>query len=111
MKIVQKMKNPRIQEKPHQIQSNEKQNHHQSKEKKSNAPFRRIKAEEIQLDQRVADNSFLAKGGAQGSYGHKAHMDLIVTRGKAFTKEKNKKKRGSYRGGIIDTTSHSIKFD
>lgn len=28
-----------------------------------------------------------------------------------FQKEKNKKKRGSYRGGIIDMASHSIKFD
>ncbi|PIA19066.1 hypothetical protein COEREDRAFT_90951 [Coemansia reversa NRRL 1564] len=36
--------------------------------------------------------------------------DLIVTRGKAFTKEKNKKKRGSYSGGRITMTSHSIKF-
>ncbi|KAG0145195.1 hypothetical protein CROQUDRAFT_46122, partial [Cronartium quercuum f. sp. fusiforme G11] len=86
-------------------------NRFDSGQKKSNAPFRRVRAEEIQVDQRVADNGFLAKGGAEGSYGHKAHMDLIVTRGKAFTKEKNKKKRGSYRGGIIDTTSHSIKFN
>jgi hypothetical protein len=41
----------------------------------------------------------------------KAHEDLIVTKGKGFTKEKNKKKRGSYRGGQIDFQSHSIKFD
>ena len=31
-------------------------------------------------------------------------------KGKNFTKEKNKKKRGSYRGGTIDQGSHSIKF-
>ncbi|KAH9821076.1 SRP40, C-terminal domain-containing protein [Melampsora americana] len=111
MTIVQKTKNQRAQKTLSQILSNVKQNLRQSKQKKSNTPFRRVKAEEIQLDQRVADNSFLAKGGAEGSYGHKAHMDLIVTRGKAFTKEKNKKKRGSYRGGIIDMASHSIKFD
>ncbi|PLW18129.1 hypothetical protein PCANC_12723 [Puccinia coronata f. sp. avenae] len=55
------------------------------KQKKTNAPFRRVKAEEIALDQRLSDNSFLAKGGAEGSYGYKAHQDLIVTRGKAFT--------------------------
>jgi hypothetical protein len=34
-------------------------------------------------------------------YGAKAHKDLIVTRGAGFRKEKNKKKRGSYRGGEI----------
>ncbi|KAI5900482.1 uncharacterized protein SCHCODRAFT_02481850 [Schizophyllum commune H4-8] len=34
-------------------------------------------------------------------YGARAHQDLIVTRGAGFRKEKNKKKRGSYRGGDI----------
>jgi hypothetical protein len=34
-------------------------------------------------------------------YGKRAHQDLIVTRGAGFRKEKNKKKRGSYRGGEI----------
>lgn len=38
-------------------------------------------------------------------YGAKASADLIVTRGKGFTKEKNKKKRGSYRGGEITVSS------
>lgn len=28
-----------------------------------------------------------------------------------FRHEKTKKKRGSYRGGVIDLQSHSIKFD
>ena len=32
----------------------------------------------------------------------KASADLIVTKGKSFRHEKNKKKRGSYRGGSID---------
>lgn len=31
--------------------------------------------------------------------------------GKSFRHEKTKKKRGSYRGGQIDTTVNSIKFD
>ncbi|KAG5462260.1 MAG: hypothetical protein BJ554DRAFT_5438 [Olpidium bornovanus] len=84
----------------------------------------------------------MAKPNALGSFGHKAHEDLIVTRGKGFTKEKvcllgvyanlpfdvfaiqstddrlsfrdtlqNKKKKGSYRGGKIDFTSNSVKFD
>jgi hypothetical protein len=34
-------------------------------------------------------------------YGKRAHQDLVVTRGAGFRKEKNKKKRGSYRGGEI----------
>ena len=34
-------------------------------------------------------------------YGKRAHQDLIVTRGAGFRKEKNKKKKGSYRGGEI----------
>lgn len=40
-----------------------------------------------------------------GDYGEKAHQDLIVTRGAGFRKEKNKKKRGSYRGGEITVRS------
>jgi len=58
----------------------------------------------------MKDMSYGAKGGASTGWGAKASADLIVTRGKGFTKEKNKKKRGSYRGGEIDQSSHSIKF-
>ena len=50
------------------------------------------------------------QGGAENSYGLKAHNDLIKTRGKGFTKEKNKKKRGSYKGGQIDMETYSVKF-
>ena len=72
----------------------------------------------------IADNSFVArvsllshpttsqstnlislKPAPGNDYGRKAHEDLIVTRGAGFRKEKNKKKRGSYRGGEI-TVSH-----
>ena len=35
----------------------------------------------------------------------------MVCAGKSFRHEKTKKKRGSYRGGIIDTQVYSIKFD
>jgi hypothetical protein len=52
----------------------------------------------------------LDKAGSQGSYGEKAFQDLAPTRGKDFRQEKNKKKRGSYRGGQIDVGVHSIKF-
>ncbi|RMD44635.1 hypothetical protein DV735_g568, partial [Chaetothyriales sp. CBS 134920] len=45
-------------------------------------------------------------------YADRAYKDLSVTRGKGFTKEKNKKKRGSYRGGPIDISGgKSFKFE
>ncbi|KAL8884803.1 MAG: hypothetical protein Q9215_007229 [Flavoplaca cf. flavocitrina] len=45
-------------------------------------------------------------------YAERAHQDLIITKGKGFTKEKNKKKRGSYRGGVIDVgPGRAIRFD
>lgn len=66
----------------------------------------------------------LAELSAKGVHGHvsnqyqsyeyadKAYQDLSVTRGKGFTKEKNKKKRGSYRGGAIDTSGgKGFKFE
>ncbi|KAL8917182.1 MAG: hypothetical protein Q9172_005954 [Xanthocarpia lactea] len=44
-------------------------------------------------------------------YAERAHQDLSVTKGKGFTKEKNKKKRGSYRGGVIDVgPGRAIRF-
>jgi hypothetical protein len=49
----------------------------------------------------LQDNRFDARGGVNGDYGARANADLIVTRGAGFRKEKNKKKKGSYKGGII----------
>lgn len=54
---------------------------------------------------------FFFQFGARGSWGERANQDLKHTRGKSFKHEKTKKKRGSYRGGAIDTGVHSIKFD
>jgi hypothetical protein len=77
-----------------------------AEKKQPNAPFSRI-SKDIEVDPRLASNAF-----AGHEWGQKAHEDLIVTRGKAFTKEKNKKKKGSYRGGRIDTDARGgIKFD
>lgn len=46
------------------------------------------------------------------AYADRAYKDLSITRGKGFTKEKNKKKRGSYRGGPIDISGgKSFKFE
>jgi hypothetical protein len=45
-------------------------------------------------------------------YSKRAHEDLIVTKGKGFTKEKNKKKKNGFRGGLIDITEKKgIYFD
>lgn len=49
--------------------------------------------------------------GAAGSWGEKAHRDLKHTQGKSFKREKGKKKKGQYRGGSIDTSVNSGKFD
>ena len=77
-------------------------------QKKSNAPFRRVKAEDITIEkEELKDNSFKAFD----SWGQKANQDLIVTKGKSFRHEKTKKKRGSYRGGEINVGVNSIKFD
>ena len=94
-----------------------------------NRPFERV-AKDTPMDPRFASNAYLerkiattdpsnvngfpgnANAAGREEYGSKAHRDLIVTRGKGFTKEKNKKKRGSYRGGAIDVAGGGgVKFD
>ncbi|GKT46481.1 lisH domain-containing protein [Colletotrichum spaethianum] len=77
------------------------------KEKKvPNKPFSRI-PDEVYVDPKFASNEYVPN-----DYSQRAHEDLIVTKGKAFTKEKNKKKRGSYRGGLIDISEKKgIKFE
>ncbi|KAI0664736.1 SRP40, C-terminal domain-containing protein [Cubamyces menziesii] len=82
------------------------------KPRKSNTPFQRVKLEQVKFaDERLKDNRFESRGASASDYGAKAARDLIVTRGAGFRKEKNKKKRGSYRGGEITMESHSIKFN
>ncbi|RIA95296.1 SRP40, C-terminal domain-containing protein [Glomus cerebriforme] len=97
------------------IKSQRKNNKSNKTENKSNGNGntynRRINPEKVEfLDERLKDNSFLAKDGAIDSYGYRAHNDLFAIRGKDFRAQKTKKKRGSYRGGKIDFESHSIKF-
>jgi hypothetical protein len=73
---------------------------------KVNKRFSRI-PEDIKVDERLASNAYVPY-----DYAQKAHEDLIVTKGKGFTKEKNKKKRGSYKGGYIDVEGKKgIKFE
>ena len=74
--------------------------------KKDNAPFQRV-AKDTKVDPKLASNAYVSY-----DYADRAHKDLSVTRGKGFTKEKNKKKRGSYRGGAIDVDGRKgIKFE
>ena len=47
------------------------------------------------------DNSSQSTFPQTHAWGYKAHLDLKNLKGKKFTKEKNKKKRGGYRGGKI----------
>ena len=57
--------------------------------KKTNTPFKRVPSD-TKVDEKLASNKYVPY-----DYANKAHQDLSVTRGKGFTKEKNKKKKGS----------------
>lgn len=83
-----------------------------STEPRAQIAFQRVKAEEVEfVDERLQDNSYWAKEGAETGYGAKAQEVLGQVRGRDFRHEKTKKKRGSYRGGLIDLHSHSVKFN
>ncbi|KAK6152217.1 hypothetical protein DH2020_014852 [Rehmannia glutinosa] len=83
-----------------------------STEPKTVNAFQRVKVEEVEfVDERLQDNSYWAKDGAETGYGAKAQEVLGQVKGRDFRHEKTKKKRGSYRGGQIDLHSHSIKFN
>lgn len=65
-----------------------------------------------QLSATATPDSHISNAYISYDYAERAYNDLSVTRGKGFTKEKNKKKRGSYRGGAIDISGgKSFKFD
>lgn len=73
--------------------------------------FRRVQAEDWVGKKGSWDNSYGATFGNQG-WGAKAQEVLGKVRGKDFKHEKTKKKRGSYRGGVINSNAvNSIKFD
>ncbi|MCJ1288557.1 hypothetical protein MMC34_000085 [Xylographa carneopallida] len=57
--------------------------------KKTNTPFSRI-PQDTKVDPKLASNAYVPY-----DYAEKAHQDLVVTKGKGFTKEKNKKKKGA----------------
>lgn len=95
------------------IQKSARKQKNVSAEQKTAAnAFQRVKADEVKFaDERLQDNSYWAKAGAENGYGAKAQEILGAVKGRGFRHEKTKKKRGSYRGGQIDFESHSIKFN
>ncbi|KAF2431637.1 hypothetical protein EJ08DRAFT_648636 [Tothia fuscella] len=77
-----------------------------SKQRERAVPFSRIAADQ-KVDPRFSSNAYVPN-----DYSERAYADLVVTKGKNFTKEKNKKKRGAYKGGYLDTDAvKSVKFD
>ncbi|KAF6155641.1 hypothetical protein GIB67_034736 [Kingdonia uniflora] len=89
-----------------------KKQHNGSAEPKTVNAFQRVKIDEVEFaDERLQDNSYWAKSGADSGYGAKAQEVLGQVRGRDFRHEKTKKKRGSYRGGQIDFDTHSVKFN
>ncbi|XP_062202776.1 suppressor protein SRP40-like [Phragmites australis] len=92
--------------------SNPSKRQKQSSEPKTVNAFQRVKMEDVKFaDERLQDNSYWAKSGAESGYGAKAQEVLGQVRGRGFRHEKTKKKRGTYRGGQIDLQTHSIKFN
>ena len=60
----------------------------------------------------LADNSWQALREKGHTYADKAQERLGPVKGKNFRKEMTKAKRGTYRGGAIDTQAvNSIRFD
>jgi len=79
--------------------------------KKANTPFKRVSVESVyNLPFSMRDNSFEANRG-EDDWGVKANSKLKLVKGKGFRQEKTKKKKGTYRGGQMDLTPQSIKFD
>ncbi|XP_011020074.1 PREDICTED: suppressor protein SRP40-like [Populus euphratica] len=94
------------------LQKSMKKEKNGSVEPKTVKHFQRVKVDEVVFsDDRLKDNSYWAKDGAEDGYGAKAQDVLGQVRGRDFRHEKTKKKRGTYRGGQIDLQSHSIKFN
>ncbi|KAI1400004.1 SRP40, C-terminal domain-containing protein [Hypoxylon fuscum] len=98
--------NPPLPPDPSTLKANNRGKNGANASKLQNQPFSRIR-KDVVVDPRLSSNAYVSH-----EYGEKAHQDLIITKGRGFTKEKNKKKRGSYKGGPLDIhQSRSIKFD
>ena len=64
-----------------------------------------------ELSARASDGSYISNKYVPNAYADRAYQDLSVTRGKGFTKEKNKKKKKSYRGAIDLSGGKGFKFE
>jgi len=74
---------------------------------KNNSPFQRVDPKFINdLDSRMR----ASQRNANSVWAEKADQTLSKVKGRNFRHEKTKKKRGSYRGGMLDTGVKSIKF-
>ncbi|CAI5718557.1 unnamed protein product [Peronospora destructor] len=83
-----------------------------TKTKSAGTPFQRVDGEfwsQKILDDTLRDNSYEGTFGIDG-VGVKANNKLLKTRGKDFTKGKNKLKRSTYMCGAISMASNSFKF-
>ncbi|CAH0514531.1 unnamed protein product [Peronospora belbahrii] len=84
-----------------------------TKTKSAGTPFQRVDGEfwsKKILDDTLRDNSYEGTFGIDG-VGVKANNKLVKTRGKDFTKGKNKLKRSTYMCGAISMASNSFKFE
>ncbi|KXT09961.1 hypothetical protein AC579_10264 [Pseudocercospora musae] len=71
--------------------------------KKKQVPFSRIPADQY-VDPRFASNEYVSY-----DYADRAYQDLVVTKGKGFTKEKNKKKRGKDHSSHLHPTPRNMR--
>lgn len=79
----------------------------------ANKYFKRVTTCLDEIDPLLRDNSYEYKFTMvppNKSWGAKANSDFKHTSGKSFRHEKTKKKRGSYKGGKIDQSVGSFKF-
>ncbi|CAA7062443.1 unnamed protein product [Microthlaspi erraticum] len=89
--------NGNVVEKSETKSTNKKSGKGLSNSKEPNKPFQRVIVEKVEfVDERLKDNSYWAKGGADIGYGAKAQEVLGQVRGRGFRHEKTKKKRFAY---------------
>jgi hypothetical protein len=81
--------------------------------RRGGTPFRYIDESQVfEKDPRLKSNSYedKVKFSPGESWGLKAARELASVSGDRWNHEKTKKKRGSYRGGPISMTVHSIQL-
>lgn len=97
---------PKSRKSESQVESTPPTNSAKPLNRRISTPFQRV-PKDTRVETKLASNAYIPH-----DYGERAHQDLSVTKGKGFTKEKNKKKRGSYRGGAIDIQGgKGVKFE